>query len=190
VVCAAGLLCCPAMPRQHPSAVEQPEQFEVGVRTYFDFGPPFDYYEIFLVRPAPTGTSVERINLTPEGTECGAPFAKVETASGSLADSIAKLMGSRGARGDGKACLPGFRTGRVAAEPDGFGWVERRQRCKYDDLFPSSTDKMSELYRSAQIHPAPPTVRLVSSSVPMPAETFTLPEYSLIARAGGVEGRV
>ncbi len=28
-----------------------PDQFEIGRLTYFDFGPPFDYYEIFMIRP-------------------------------------------------------------------------------------------------------------------------------------------
>jgi len=265
VVCAAGLLCCPAMPRQHPPAIEQPDQFEIGVLTYFDFGPPFDYYELFLVRPAPTGTSVQRIDLTPGGTECGAPLAKVETASGSLNDSVAALMGSTNLcaipekvlQRKPKRCrhclnLSGanvviqVRCGTTtrlihtdvlekywfdagARIPDLTSWtMELMKRLnqavgpgvmekpvfqvseapepppsprdsaelrdvsdgKYDGLFPRGSLTASELYRSAQNRPTIPAVRLLSSSVPLPVETFTLPEYSPIARVARVEGRV
>ncbi len=63
-VCAVLFLCCPAMCQDRSAAV-QPGQFEIGRHTFFDFGPPFNFYEIFIVRPSATGTSVERITLTP-----------------------------------------------------------------------------------------------------------------------------
>jgi hypothetical protein len=70
-----------------------PVQFEVGRHTFFDFGPPNDYYEIFIVTPASNGTSVERITLTPAADKCFRG-AQVETASAVIPDSISELFGS------------------------------------------------------------------------------------------------
>lgn len=67
-----------------------PAQFEIGRHTFFDFGPPHDYYEIFLVRPAENGTSIERITLVPHGVGCIRP--KLEIARASLNDSVAALL--------------------------------------------------------------------------------------------------
>jgi len=68
-----------------------PTEFELGRRTFFDFGPPFNFYEIFIVREAPGGASVERITLTPEADKCILP-AKVEVATGSLNEAVASLL--------------------------------------------------------------------------------------------------
>jgi TonB family protein len=91
--CALALSCGAALPQARPPVPAPPTQFEIGLHTFFDFGPPFNFYELFLVRPSASGTSVERITLTPAGNECFAP-AKVETASGSLGESVATLLGS------------------------------------------------------------------------------------------------
>jgi hypothetical protein len=56
-------------------------------------GPPFDFYELLFVGPAASGTSVERITLTPAGDVCTAP-AKVEIASATLSESVADLFGA------------------------------------------------------------------------------------------------
>jgi len=77
--------------RRSPSAL--PEQFEIGRRTFFDFGPPFDFYEILIVRPDASGASVERILLTPPGDKCFAP-AKVESAQAKISETVATLLGS------------------------------------------------------------------------------------------------
>jgi hypothetical protein len=66
--------------------------FEIGRHTFIDVGPPNDFYELIFVRPAASGTSVERITLTPAADECTQP-AKVEVATGSLAESVAGLLG-------------------------------------------------------------------------------------------------
>jgi protein TonB len=60
---------------------------------------------------------------------------------------------------------------------------------KYDELFPGASDKPSDLYRSAQNPPPPPSVRLVSSS-PFQPKTLSLPEYPPIAKAARVDGQV
>jgi hypothetical protein len=68
-----------------------PTQFELGRQTFFDFGPPFNYYEIFIVRDAAGGVSVERITLSPAADKCMlAP--KVEVARGSLNQSVGSLL--------------------------------------------------------------------------------------------------
>lgn len=84
-------LCC--LTFAHGQSVRPtPTEFAIGRHTFFDFGPPTDFYELFLVRPAPNGTSIERISLTPPGDACIQP-ASVEVANGSLANSVAELLG-------------------------------------------------------------------------------------------------
>ena len=51
--------------------------FAVGVDTFFDFGPPFHYYEIFVATPLQEGTKIGKFTLTPPADKCYAP-AKVE----------------------------------------------------------------------------------------------------------------
>jgi hypothetical protein len=69
-------------------------EFVIGRRTFFDFGPPFNFYEIYLVRASEHGSSVDRITLTPPGDSC-MQVAKVETASASLSDPIEELLGGK-----------------------------------------------------------------------------------------------
>jgi hypothetical protein len=64
---------------------------KIGRLTFFDFGPPFDFYDIYLVRPAASGTSIERITLTPPGHACIQP-AKVEIAKATIRESIPQLL--------------------------------------------------------------------------------------------------
>jgi TonB family protein len=67
--------------------------FEIGQHTFFDFGPPSDFYEMFLVKRAPDGSSIERITLTPAVDSC-TQVAKVEIATGAIRESIADLLGN------------------------------------------------------------------------------------------------
>jgi hypothetical protein len=69
-----------------------PDHFEIGRHTFFDFGPPNDFYEVFLVRAAANGTAVEKITLTPAGYAC-VQTAEVEVATGALAQSVGDLFG-------------------------------------------------------------------------------------------------
>lgn len=71
----------------------RPNHFEIGRYTFVDFGPPFSFYEVFVVRPTATGASIERITLTPAGDECISP-AKLETAAGSISEPPVALLGS------------------------------------------------------------------------------------------------
>lgn len=87
----ALLLTSPAFARK-PASSPVPTQFEIGRHTFFDFGPPFHYYEIIVVRPASNGSSVERLLLTPSAG-CFRP-AKVEVTSGTLSETVSQLLGS------------------------------------------------------------------------------------------------
>jgi len=91
-ICAFLILANCALAQEHVASVAPPNQFEIARRTFFDFGPPFDYYELFFVRPTSTGASIERITLTPPADHC-ASSAKLEAASGSINESIEKLLG-------------------------------------------------------------------------------------------------
>ena len=72
--------------------VPQPSQFEIARHTFFDFGPPFDFYELYLIRSTANGSSIERITLTPPGGSCMQP-AKVETAAATLNEPLEVLLG-------------------------------------------------------------------------------------------------
>jgi hypothetical protein len=67
------------------------DQFLVGRHSSFDFGPPFHYYEIYIVHATLKSSSVERITLTPAVGECVEP-AQVETSFGTLATTIPQLL--------------------------------------------------------------------------------------------------
>jgi TonB family protein len=87
-ICLAGA----ALARDRKAPIEQPTQFEIGLLTFFDFGPPMEYYELFVVRPAEDGTRVQRVTLTPPGIACVAP-ASYEMAEATLEESVVQLMG-------------------------------------------------------------------------------------------------
>jgi len=94
VVCVIAFLSTPALSREQKSAEPMPDHFEIGRETHFDFGPPFNYYEVFVVRSRANGASVERVILTPAADKCFAP-AKFETASGSINEPVSALLGSK-----------------------------------------------------------------------------------------------
>lgn len=91
--CSVPFLSVAALPKRHSPAFPTPDQFIVGRHTFFDFGPPTDFYELFIVRAAAKGSSIERISLTPPGDACIAP-AKIEAISASSTETPAELMGS------------------------------------------------------------------------------------------------
>jgi len=90
-LCAVLAICPEASPKDRRLA-PPPNQFEIARHTFFDFGPPNDFYELFFVRPTESGTSIERITLTPPGNACIQP-ATIETRSASIGESIATLLG-------------------------------------------------------------------------------------------------
>src|SRR5271170_7779509 len=79
---------------RHPrTLVPMPSEFVIGRNTFFDFGPPFNYYEVLVVRPEANGSSVVRIMLTPAADECYTP-AKIEVATATLDESVQAMLGS------------------------------------------------------------------------------------------------
>lgn len=85
--------CTSLSAQKRASDIPMPTEFEIGRHTYFDFGPPTDYYELFVVRSRADGTTAERITLTPYAS-CLAP-AKIEVAHATFSDSVAALLGNR-----------------------------------------------------------------------------------------------
>ncbi len=91
--CTEILIGSPGTSQKHPTAMPVPIEFSIGRHTFFDFGPPFDFYELFVVRSSSIGTSIERITLIPAGNKCISP-ATLRIASALLDEPPAKLLGS------------------------------------------------------------------------------------------------
>ena len=91
--CLALIPVYPLYGQKSARDIPLPTQFEIGRHTFFDFGPPFDYYEIILVRPAETGSALTKILVTPPGASCFAS-AKIEKSSSVIKVSVAELLGS------------------------------------------------------------------------------------------------
>lgn len=88
------LCACSAVSQVRKLAPPTPDQFSIGRRTFFDFGPPFEFYEILSVHSEGNGASIERIILTPSGDACTQP-ASFEVAATSIGVSVADLLGKK-----------------------------------------------------------------------------------------------
>jgi len=77
---------------QERGTVPLPDAFVIGRHTFIDVGPPFDFFELFVVRSNASGSSIEKILLAPPGNACLQP-ATVQTASAFIQDSIPSLLG-------------------------------------------------------------------------------------------------
>jgi hypothetical protein len=86
------LLCFPTFAKRNQKAPGWPDQFLIGRHTFMDFGPPHNFYEIFIVRTTQGGASVEKLTVTPAGLNCIQP-EQVETVSARLNESVASLLG-------------------------------------------------------------------------------------------------
>jgi Gram-negative bacterial TonB protein C-terminal len=83
----------PATPKARKPQSPPPDQLVIGRRTFFDFGPPFEFYEIFSIHPTENnGVSVERIQVAPPGDVCTSA-ASFEVAAVSIDGSIGDLLG-------------------------------------------------------------------------------------------------
>ena len=91
LICGMLILSSLGSARDRKPLVPLPTLLEIGRHTFFDFGPPMDYYELFLVNSADSGTLIERITLTPAVDVCTQP-AKIETKSTSTTETIESLL--------------------------------------------------------------------------------------------------
>jgi TonB family protein len=83
----SSVLCAAQVAKSGP-----PEDFVVARHTFFDFGPPFDYYEIIRVKSANNGVSIERALVTPPGMACTQPDPKVEYETATVTKSMTDLL--------------------------------------------------------------------------------------------------
>src|SRR5688572_55136 len=74
--------------------VAPPLEVVIGRHTFFDFGPPSDYYEILSLRPTEHGTSIQRVIATPAGLACIQP-PTVEATTAAVAASVLDLLGQK-----------------------------------------------------------------------------------------------
>jgi len=77
---------------QEKSSVARPNEFVIARHTFFDFGPPFHYYEIIQVTPDVNGTRIERILLTPAANKCTSP-ATIEMTKATVKGSVDDILG-------------------------------------------------------------------------------------------------
>ncbi len=87
----ATLAAFAAPNKKSSSTTPFPVELAVGRHTFFDFGPPFDYYEIFSVRPQGQETIIQRITLTPPGIPC-LQAANLEVATATTQQTLADLL--------------------------------------------------------------------------------------------------
>lgn len=88
---AVFLSCMMAVSQDMQSGNKFPDQIVIGRHTFVDFGPPTDFYEVFIVRSSGQGSSVERLTVTPAGQACMQP-PTIERAVASLDQSIPALL--------------------------------------------------------------------------------------------------
>lgn len=68
-----------------------PNQVLLARHTFFDFGPPFDFYEVLSLKDEGSSTSVERILVTPAGNACIQP-PTVEAKVANIGKPLAEIM--------------------------------------------------------------------------------------------------
>jgi TonB family protein len=94
VVCMGiGAMLC-GIGAAQSAKVGMPDSIVIARHTFFDIGPPFDFYEVIRVKEQGDGLAIERALVTPLGPACG-PLASVEMSSGTLHESISDLLGGK-----------------------------------------------------------------------------------------------
>ncbi|HTZ76191.1 MAG TPA: energy transducer TonB [Candidatus Aquilonibacter sp.] len=91
VLAALVAFTSPGFPQTRSPASSTLTELAIGRLTFFDFGPPFEYYEIFVVQQGASGTSVDRVTLTPGSDVCFMP-SRVEMASARIAAPMSTLV--------------------------------------------------------------------------------------------------
>jgi TonB family protein len=72
-------------------STDLPSRVVIASDTFFDFGPPFNYYELIIAKSSPDGLSVERVEITPPGMACVQP-AKVESRTVTVSKTMEELL--------------------------------------------------------------------------------------------------
>lgn len=68
-----------------------PTEVVIGRDSFFDFGPPFNYYDLTFLRSEDEKTDVERVSLTPPADACY-PRAEIEVAHVTLNESLRSVL--------------------------------------------------------------------------------------------------
>jgi len=87
------LLCAICFGQKEKSA--QPDSVVIARHTFFDFGPPFDFYELIRVKGGGDTLSVERALITPHGLTCVLQPATVEYESKTLHKAMTDLLAGK-----------------------------------------------------------------------------------------------
>jgi len=82
------LLCgCTTFAKDGQTVSSVPDRFLITRHTFIDVGPPNDFYEIISVHGTGSGTTIERVTLTPAGDACIQP-PTVEVVSSAIPDTL------------------------------------------------------------------------------------------------------
>jgi len=71
-----------------------PDSIVIARDTFWDFGPPFHYYDLILITKNDEGLVLDQVLVTPHGDACFQP-AKVEERKAVLHESVSDLLGGR-----------------------------------------------------------------------------------------------
>lgn len=89
------LLCgSTVLAKDEPKAPSMPDRFLLARHTFIDVGPPNDFYEIMSVRGTDSGTTIDRVTLTPAGDAC-IQSPTVETVSSAIPDTMSAVLEGR-----------------------------------------------------------------------------------------------
>jgi TonB family protein len=71
-----------------------PDSLVIARDTFWDFGPPFSYYDLIQITETPDGLSLDQVLVTPHGHACLQP-ATVEERSATLHKTMSELLEGR-----------------------------------------------------------------------------------------------
>jgi hypothetical protein len=95
IQCAGIVLLLGGICGAQRSTVEMPESLVIARHTFFDFGPPFDFYDVIRVKGDDGGLSVEQALVTPPGLACVLQPAKIEFETGKLHETLTELLAGK-----------------------------------------------------------------------------------------------
>jgi len=93
-VLALGLtlaFCTKCIGQKHKNQQPFPAEVVIGRDTFFDFGPPFHYYDLTFLRSEGEKTEVERVSLTPPADTCY-PRAEIKTVHVGISQPLSAIL--------------------------------------------------------------------------------------------------